>query len=121
MRTVAAEARALWEVSLAPAREASSSTTMAPTLCRLPAYLGPGLPRPTTSQVPSSLTGRKYAGRSAESRPGAQSSTFGAVVPAPRIDRCAVDEGCGRLAGRPARARQAVPMPIDPSLHAWAV
>src|SRR3712207_3656028 len=33
-----------------PARRASSSTTRKPTLCRCPAYAGPGLPRPTTSQ-----------------------------------------------------------------------
>src|SRR5215213_2738421 len=36
-----------------PAREASTSSTIAPTLCRLPAYPGPGLPRPTTRNGPS--------------------------------------------------------------------
>ena len=45
-----ATARALCERRLALARAASSSMTMAPTLCRLPAYVGPGLPSPTTSQ-----------------------------------------------------------------------
>ena len=36
-------------LNLAPSRAASRSTTMKPTLCRLAAYAGPGLPRPTTS------------------------------------------------------------------------
>ena len=36
-RTCAAEARALCERSCEPCRRASSATTMAPTLCRLPA------------------------------------------------------------------------------------
>src|SRR6478752_1481838 len=31
-----------------PIRAASSSATRKPTLCRCPAYVGPGLPRPTT-------------------------------------------------------------------------
>ena len=43
-------------------REASSSTTIAPTLWRLPAYVGPGFPSPMTIHV--SLTTSKYAVRS---------------------------------------------------------
>src|SRR4051794_17173387 len=39
--------------NVAPVRRASSSRTIWPTLCRLPAYWGPGLPRPTTSHGPS--------------------------------------------------------------------
>src|SRR6476661_4787879 len=50
-RTSDATARALCERRLALARAASSSMTMAPTLCRLPAYVGPGLPSPTISQL----------------------------------------------------------------------
>src|SRR5665811_2437141 len=50
IRISAATARALCERRLAPARAASSSTTMAPRLCRLPEYEGPGLPSPTISQ-----------------------------------------------------------------------
>src|SRR3954451_12414273 len=42
--------------NLAPIRDASRSATMKPTLCRLPAYSLPGLPRPTTSHGASSLT-----------------------------------------------------------------
>ena len=38
--------------SRVPARLASSSSTMAPTLCRFPAYPGPGLPSPTTRNGP---------------------------------------------------------------------
>src|SRR5688572_18580386 len=36
-----------------PVRRASSSSTIWPTLWRLPAYCGPGFPKPTTSQGPS--------------------------------------------------------------------
>ncbi|MNI80761.1 hypothetical protein D3C73_1373210 [compost metagenome] len=44
-------ARALWTLNFPPMREASSSSTIWPTLCRLLLYSLPGLPRPTISQV----------------------------------------------------------------------
>src|SRR5919112_1418223 len=46
-----------------PTREASSSLTRYPTLCRWPAYDGPGFPRPTTNQSGSVI------GPSLNSRP----------------------------------------------------
>src|SRR5690606_21818067 len=69
-------ARARCVVKRPPVRCASSSTTIWPTLCRLFAYPGPGLPRPTTSQGafvtptsgglgPSVRTATPYAGRPA--------------------------------------------------------
>ena len=60
---------------------------MKPTLCRLPAYDGPGLPRPTTSQTGSvtSSAGSGQQGRvTIVARPGADYSAgfsdFGASV-----------------------------------------
>src|SRR6476661_5521080 len=44
-------ARALWVLNPDPMRPASSSSTIWPTLCLLPWYCVPGLPRPTISQV----------------------------------------------------------------------
>ena len=70
-RTWAAWARALCVRSAVPVRRESSSTTIAPTLWRLPAYAGPGLPSPTTSQGPESVTVSEYAaGRTDASGPG---------------------------------------------------
>src|SRR6478609_6546647 len=57
------------------ARRASSSSTICPTLCRFPAYCGPGFPSPTTSQRPSLIAAPlppsstcRNAGRPAPSR-----------------------------------------------------
>ena len=44
-------ARDLCDLKPLPIREASSSRTICPTLCRLWAYSAPGFPRPTISQV----------------------------------------------------------------------
>src|SRR5450759_4811158 len=49
-RTSAVAARPRCAANRAPTRRASSSATIWPTLWRLPAYVGPGFPRPTTSQ-----------------------------------------------------------------------
>src|SRR5699024_10714225 len=43
-------ARALCCLAVTPACSARSAMTMAPMLCRLPAYFGPALPSPTTNQ-----------------------------------------------------------------------
>ena len=51
-------------LNVAPRRDASSSATIWPTLCRLPAYCAPGLPSPTTSQVFSATASSFRRGRS---------------------------------------------------------
>ena len=39
--------RVLWALNRPPIRSASRSTTKNPALCRVAAYFGPGLPKPT--------------------------------------------------------------------------
>src|SRR6476661_3907206 len=104
MRRVAARARALWVVSVVEPREASSSTTIAPTLWRFPAYFGPGFPSPTTSQVPSLPTGGKYAGR-----PGPSWTRPSGVV------RCAVAQASADSAFSPSAAASP-----DSAFSLWA-
>ena len=62
-----------------PARAASSSTTRKPTLCRVSAYSGPGLPSPTTRAGPGA-TGQASSSESERPPP---------TTPAPSSVRCA--------------------------------
>src|SRR6476469_8940920 len=74
-------ARDLCDLKPPPTREASSSRTIWPTLCRLWLYSGPGLPRPTISQVSVMVQsfGRPRSGRWAKSgRGGAAPETTAA-------------------------------------------
>src|SRR5579875_2228514 len=84
-RTRAASAPALCARNAVAASRAIRSTTMAPTLCRLPAYLGPGLPRPTISQGASSVTGPPCHAETAPKITHDAAADFGRLVPEGRI------------------------------------
>src|SRR5690349_15418139 len=64
----------LCDLNVAPMRDASSSATIWPMLCRVAAYCAPGLPSPTTSQVLSATESSFRRGRSRSRRPMGGSS-----------------------------------------------
>src|SRR5271165_3768628 len=89
--TAAVMARDLSRLKLALACAASLSQHMKPTLCRLPAYCGPGLPRPAISQRSSATVGQPGARRAAHlTRGGAPGGGHGSGCVPGWLSRCAV-------------------------------